>query len=349
MMKKYVIMLAAIMLVLQAGCVSRQNSTAESTNLPAQEQSDDVSYDNFNNIIAVSRFDTKNKKWEDYYITKTGKIVGRDSVYSFDNIIAFECSGFIHFRDPKSEKVGLFDKNGNVTIPAEYNALEKIRNGMISALKGARKEYSGEHYFWVGGKSLLIDTLNNILIEDFFISDNGIYMLDFMDFFSVEKTEAPHPDTTRVSFSAKGGGYYSFVVVEREFKQWLLNDLLLNLTPEKLIAASHDTIEWRYKNYIGKSSKQEFIANNFKSMEKELLQILNPLGKGDSISIWGDVLYPSNDDFISYDKNLPLYHTCYHENPSLMEIFFKYDIKGGSVYKFLRTDSGYKLIGIYRR
>jgi hypothetical protein len=35
-------LLAAITLVLQAGCVSRQNSTAENTNLPAQEQSDDV-------------------------------------------------------------------------------------------------------------------------------------------------------------------------------------------------------------------------------------------------------------------------------------------------------------------
>jgi hypothetical protein len=41
-MKKYAIMLAAITLVLQAGCVSRQNSTAENTNLPTQEQSDDV-------------------------------------------------------------------------------------------------------------------------------------------------------------------------------------------------------------------------------------------------------------------------------------------------------------------
>jgi hypothetical protein len=36
------VLLAAVTLVLQAGCVSRQNSTAESTNLPAQEQSDDV-------------------------------------------------------------------------------------------------------------------------------------------------------------------------------------------------------------------------------------------------------------------------------------------------------------------
>jgi hypothetical protein len=375
MMKKYVIMLAAIMLVLQAGCVSRQNSTAENTNLPAQEQSDDVwfAFDDdslhligykdkngmikiepkffmtssgrdgeFNNVITVTEEFGENK-WRNYFLTKTGKTFGIDSVHFFDNSSDHECEGFINFSDRKTNNVGLFDRNGNVVIPAEYNFLSKKGNGMIVALKGAERKYkeNREHNPLIGGKHLLIDTLNNILIEDFPTDTSDVYPAD-IDFFSVKKTETPHPDTIRASFPAKGGGYYSFIVFKREFNKWLTEYLLPDLTAQKLIDASHDTISLR-----------KFITDNFESMEKELLQILNPPDKDSGINIWGDTLYLRDNNSIGFSPN-NLYNICDY---SSYVIGIRFEYKGEnseglqrlSVYNFLRTSGGYKLLGIYRR
>jgi hypothetical protein len=55
-----------------------------------------------------------------------------------------------------------------------------------------------------------MDTNNNILIENFDPDDN-------LNFFSLEITKTPHPDTLRRSFLAKDGSYYSFVGFEKEF------------------------------------------------------------------------------------------------------------------------------------
>lgn len=88
----------------------------------------------FANIIGVA--EEKGGRISNYYLTKKGKIVGKDSLYIFDNSADCENEGFIRFRDKLSHKVGLFNSNGNVSIPADYDNLMPVRNGMIAALKG---------------------------------------------------------------------------------------------------------------------------------------------------------------------------------------------------------------------
>src|SRR3954464_8656370 len=61
----------------------------------------------FDDIIVVS--EEVNETWKSYYLTKTGKIVGRDSLYIFDNSPDCENEGFIRFKDPKTDKMGLFN------------------------------------------------------------------------------------------------------------------------------------------------------------------------------------------------------------------------------------------------
>ncbi|MEI9958494.1 MAG: WG repeat-containing protein [Ferruginibacter sp.] len=39
--------------------------------------------------------------------------------------------------------MGLFNKNGDIVVPAEYNDITRVRNGMIIALKGAEKKNNG--------------------------------------------------------------------------------------------------------------------------------------------------------------------------------------------------------------
>jgi len=64
----------------------------------------------FDDIIAVTEEVEVNEKWESYYITKAGRIVGRDSIHTCDNGADCESEGFIRFRDYKTDKAGMFNK-----------------------------------------------------------------------------------------------------------------------------------------------------------------------------------------------------------------------------------------------
>jgi hypothetical protein len=294
------------------------------------------SCDEFDNIIAVT--EKINGEWKGYYLTKTGKIVGKDSLYYLENELDCETEGFIRFKDRKNDREGLFDRNGNVVVPAEYNYIDRVINGVITALKGAERKSLDpreEHNYWVGGKHMLIDTLNNVLIEDFDenFNDNPNEFL-FLDFFSIEKTKTPHPDTTRKSFPAKGGGYYSFINFGKEFEQWLAGDLLLDLTVEKLINASRDSIDFCMTDNIEncvKVDRLEFITDNFETLKKELrgtpyVAIFTPG--------WLYYGYSGN----SKERFIPeMGVRGFRENSAD-------DADNNNYYIFLKVDKGYKLI-----
>jgi formylglycine-generating enzyme required for sulfatase activity/tetratricopeptide (TPR) repeat protein len=236
----------------------------------------------FDNIIGVA--EEVGEDLKGYYLTKAGKIIGRDSLYiSHSGSADCETEGFIRFSDNKTDKTGLFDRNGKVVIPAEYDELGKVINGVIIALKDAEEECEeDERCYKTGGSNMLIDTLNNILIEEFPDS----YRL-YLDFFSMEKSNAPHPDTTvRESFPAKGGGYYSFIDIMKEFNRWVANDMeaalkadILNpaLKADKNNIDPKKLIDWHITDYWdhaiidnnGKVGKQEFIVRNYDNLIRE--------------------------------------------------------------------------------
>ncbi len=45
--------------------------------------------------------------------------------------------------DKKTEMVGMFNQNGEIAIPAKYNALSRVENGLIVGLKRRK-----ERFFW---------------------------------------------------------------------------------------------------------------------------------------------------------------------------------------------------------
>ena len=298
----------------------------------------------FDNIIAA--MEEINGTWSSYYLTKAGRIVGIDSLYIFDNGPDCECDGFIRFRDHKTDRAGVMNRNGDVVVPAEYNDLTRVMNGMIVGLKGAEKEYwdkdehaGCEHFSWKGGKEVLIDTSNNVL------SDNITYGWN-LNFFTLKKTDIPSPDTIRESFLAKDGSFYSFVNFEKEFKQWLVNDLLVNLTSEKLINNSCDTIVWESTSGWAETDRQKFVTDNFFTLKNGLSEILDP--KCDYF-IMSDGLNPyvyENEEFETY------YNNCGEGkdwiNPVMNIVISHKDESDYSQnhYSFLRTDSGYKLISV---
>ncbi len=297
----------------------------------------------FDDIIAVTH--EVNGKWENYYLTKSGRIIGRDSLHIFDNGADCESEGFIRFRDHKTDKAGMFNKSGDVVIPAEYNDLSRVKNGMVIALKGATKKYSKgkEHYSLTGGKQLLIDTNNNILIDNF----NQDYDLNF---FSLTISNLPNPDTLRQNFIATNNQYYSFIDFDKEFKVWLKTNLLSNVTKEKLIDVTYDTITlWQEPNGWVNEPKRAFIERNFELIKSKLLELNSSKCQ---YSIFSDGLNPyiyTSDGFEVF------YNNCREPKDWMYPVKIiaithknKKDFQQDHL-SFLRTDNGYKLINLVIR
>lgn len=292
----------------------------------------------FENIIAVS--EEENGKWKSYYLTKQGKVVGRDSLFVFDNGPDCENEGFIRFTDRKTDKMGMFDSQGNIKIPAQYSALTKVRNGMIVALKDAEKQKDGEYFFWIGGKNFLIDINNKILVEDFKYDAN-------INFYSLEKTKEPSKDETRDSFKAVDGQYYSFINYDKEFKHWLKNTLLSNVSKANLEKHSFDKITyWKEPDGWINESKTKFIEQNY-TLLKLKLQQLN--AKKTDYFISSDGL----NQFIYESEEYSIYFNNCNESKDwqypTMDIVINPKNKldsGQDHFEFLRTENGYKLISV---
>src|SRR5690606_42056116 len=69
---------------------------------------------------------------------KTGRKVGNDSLYYFDNVPDCESEGFIRFYDQANDLVGMLNSEGEIQIPAIYNGLGRVKNGMIPDRKSTR-------------------------------------------------------------------------------------------------------------------------------------------------------------------------------------------------------------------
>lgn len=292
----------------------------------------------FENIIAVN--EENNQKWESYYLTKAGKIVGRDSLYIFDNGPDCENEGFIRFTDRKTDKMGMFNSDGKIVIPAIYSNLTKVRNGTFIGLKDAEKVRDGEHFFWTGGKEFLIDINNTVLIEDFAYNDN-------LNFYTLEKSGEPSKNATRESFLGVNGNYYSFISFEKEFKEWLTNNLLKDLSKANILKQSFDKITyWKEPTGWISNPKNKFINENYNYIKLKL-QELNTAKTEYFIS--ADGLNPFIFESAEYEM---YFNNC---NESKDWIYPTMDIVISSKNKidrtqdhleFLRTENGYKLISV---
>lgn len=299
----------------------------------------------FENIIAVMEETSGN--YNTYYLTKSGRIVGKDSLHIFDNGADCESEGFIRFRDKKTDKVGLFDKDGDIVIPAVYNGLSRMHNGLISALKDAKKEYwekhkeSGcNHYSWKGGQELLLSKVNEVLVENF--KYEGI-----LDFYSMIVQTEPSSDSTKVSFKGVNGKYYIFTDIEKEFNQWLKTELIPNLNLNKLKSLTMDSLTyWKKPKGWVTESKRDFLARNFELI-KERLQSTQ-MDKSDyfvSIDGLNPFMYTGNN----FDKYFNTCGEARQEKYPVMDLIINNKTDSDFTqdhFDFLKTDEGYRLISM---
>lgn len=296
----------------------------------------------FDNITAVEK--KFNKKWESYYLNKSGKMFGKDSLEYYDNSPVCESEGFICFRDKKTDKAGMFNRNGDIVIPAKYNYLSNVTNGMAIGRIGAEKHYQDqdkydEHPSWEGGKEQVIDTTDKILIDDFKYKGN-------LNFYSLIISDSPSNDSTRVNFKSVDGKYYSFVDFEKEFRGWLKANVLDNFTKDNLLKISHREVAYwqKLKGWIHES-KESFIDRNYDLIKEKLLQ-LNSTKYDYFISSEGLNQYIFNsEEFKGY------YNTCGESKDwiyPIQNVIINYRNSSLSQdsFDFLRTDKGYKLISV---
>jgi hypothetical protein len=297
-----------------------------------------TSANQFDDIIAVT--EEANEHWTNYYLTKGGRIIGKDSVHIFDNGFDCESEGFIRFRDRKTDKVGMFNRHGDIVVPAEYNELTRVRNGMIIALKGAKKEQWDEHYSWKGGKEILIDTNSKILIDHFKYKNA-------LNFYSVLLSAQPSANVLRQNFKGVNGQYYSFIDFDKEFRNWLQTSLLNHFTKTNLLNCTHKEISfWKEPSGWTREAKTSFINRNFELIKTELLKINS---KNCDYQIFDETLNPyiyDSNEFKDYFNNCGESKDWQYP---VKNIVISYNNKKDLLqnhFEFLRTKNGYRLIGI---
>lgn len=285
----------------------------------------------FQDVVAVTKED-KEGKWHSYYLFRSMKQAGADSMYIFDNSFDCENEGFIRFTDRTTDRTGVFNREGKIVVPAAYNYVSRVTNGVLVVLQGAKKEYEGEHYFYSGGKVSLIDTTNKVLVNEFKeVADMNMYSLRVED--------QPSTDTTRMSYKGVNGKYYTIQVFNKEFSQWLRRDLLPDLTKEKLVANAFSEISyWDENEGWLFEDKAKFIDKHWDFLQAKLQDV-------------GEFSF-LNGDLNPFIFEGPLYRQYINncgqakdwQYPVITILFGDSNEKGQM--DFLRTDEGYKLIGV---
>ncbi len=285
----------------------------------------------FEHVVAVTKED-KQGKWHNYYLFHSMKKAGADSMYMYDNTFDCENEGFIRFTDPKTDRTGLFNRNGKIVIPAAYNTISRVMNGMVIALQGAQKEYEGEHFFYKSGQDLLLDTANKILVDDFHEAED-------LNMYSLKIENQPSTDSTRMSFKGVNGKYYTFQVYKKEFSRWLHRDLLPALTKEKLVANAFSKITY-YDETDGwiHEDKAIFIDKHWEFLQQKFQDVAE-------FHIVGEYLNPFIMEGPLYQEYFNNCNNAKDWQYPVISIYFDSSNEKGQL-DFLRTKEGYKLIGV---
>lgn len=195
-----------------------------------------------------------------------------------DFIIDCESEGFIKFYIGKTQLTGMIDHNGKVVIPAEYCSLTSIQNGLSIGLKGAfqynpeivphgHKHEECNHWRWKGGKSCLINTKNEVLIENFPENRKAL------DLFTMQLSEELTDDITRDSFMGVNGKYYSFVNNDRLFDQFI-NNLVNGQTKDELLSHCYPKIAYIKDREETIAPAEAYIHTNYNDFTKYFKLIL---------------------------------------------------------------------------
>lgn len=305
----------------------------------------------FKHIVAV--MEEKDGGYEAYYLLKNGKKIENVNMFVFDNSFDCESDKKIRFRDKETDAMGYLDEEGNIAIPPIYNTGQPFVNGFASVIKGASlfchdgKPYTStnrcEHPEWKGGKQLIINENNEIVI-------NGSYLGYDLDRYSASISDKPSDIEHVESFRAVEGKYYNFINTTKHFEKWFTENILSDLSKSNLENHTFEEITL-FKSGQGwyKKPQLKFWRNNYKTVKKSL-SLINQ----DKTSFFVN-LDSLNQGIYKEDKYLSYYSECYNQyanqHPTLSAVVSheNEDSLVQNSYVFLKIKDSYKLISLTLR
>jgi hypothetical protein len=291
----------------------------------------------FDAIVAVQEIGADGRIGRSYHLTRSGREVGEHDMHIFDNTFDCESEGFIRFRRHETGKVGLFNENGDIAIPADYDEMSKVTNGMVAAQQGSRKIFHGEHYSRVGGQGMLLDTQNRVLVTPF--ENKWLHTLDLTD---LTIGMAPDPAPERVNFRGVDGRYYAFADLEKSFRLWLEAALPKDFDRDALTRILFDRVKFGDKRGERLMEKHRFAARYTALVRDQLAAIRHP--HADYFITQEDYFrfddFPELERYVDNCGNPSAYHP-------LMALIIqrKPNRKPAQAhFYFLRTEQGYRLV-----
>ncbi len=273
--------------------------------------------------------------WRGFHINRKGKRFGTDSIYMLEAMLDCKSEGHIRFRNPKTQLMGVFNRHGKVAIPARFNYIGPLTNGHAFALLGAKKDTTDiEHPSYIGGHHVLVDTLGNIVLDDYKTGDHNLL--------SLQKSANRNDDPDRDWFATSDGSFISMTDYRKEFKNWLTSVLLPGLTRQKLVRHSLSQLatwngEWAHV------PAREWLRGNFKRVR----QALSAVGKQSECNISNTGLNYFIHDLAEFDAYLD---NCGNARDDVYPVFSVSVPRQGNLsghedqFEFLRTKQGYRLI-----
>lgn len=298
---------------------------------------------------------TDPNKWRHYYKLANGRVLGEDSVYVFDATDDCESDGKIRFRDRVTDKVGFFDNNGRVVVPAVYNDASRFQNGMAMVIKDARRvgwdgedceKSDCEHWLWKGGSMMMINAQNQVLVDSFEIDGQ-------INWYSLRIQDMPGDTSLFCSVKGINGKWYVFMDYQKEFDKWFRGKYLAALPDlAKLREFAHDSLVSSLPEY---QEWQRMSADEFIQKCGSRLTARLQLVRDHKISIFTGLTPFGLNPYIHTGGSFePFFDGCIPGDAGrypAFEVTSNFTGKDGRLdyqenYSFLRTDKGYKLIGV---
>lgn len=231
----------------------------------------------FKNIIPVfeemNPKDPENSKLKQYYLLKNGKQIGLDSLYVYHTTLDCENENKIRFRDCKTDKVGFFDGNGKIVIPAIYDDAKPFYNGLAVVItQGKRMCWNGsgefskenrcEMWSWKGNIQIINDK-NEVLIENI-----PFEKLEALDWFSIQK-DKNEINENYIEFKGINGDNYYFLNYEKEFKNWYHQVFLKEVSENTILNFFSEKVTYDGNEILWATSKVGFKESFWRQENKE--------------------------------------------------------------------------------
>lgn len=160
-----------------------------------------------------------------FYLRRDGRRFGLDSVaIDMGNMPPCLREGRISFWDPATRRIGFFDPQGKVVVPAIHrSALDFLGGYSLVLPEGRQVCYNDkprdpakpcEYWNWQGDWNL-IDQAGNVVVDTF-----ALPMGFSPDWFSARIVDA-EADTSRRTWKTRDGRFLSIPSTERSFLAWL--------------------------------------------------------------------------------------------------------------------------------